>query len=164
MNDNSRVFLLRQLWIVNYSIKSSSNNLSNENIKHRCFCCLQDKTWTIFENIISLETPFLCFYYWDYLTNFWRNNWWPIINIVERLSYCALKICHFTEIIKAKYLRSNRYYQICEFLYLIRFTNNEIVFEWTLRKLWGTFFCEVYWQDFYPLNYKLWYCGTLLWI
>ena len=28
----SRVFLLRQLWIVNYYVKSSSNNLSNENI------------------------------------------------------------------------------------------------------------------------------------
>ena len=30
---NSRVFQLRQLWIVNYYVKSSSNNLSNENIK-----------------------------------------------------------------------------------------------------------------------------------
>ena len=29
---NSRVLLLRQLWIVNHSVKSSSNNLSNENI------------------------------------------------------------------------------------------------------------------------------------
>ena len=29
----SRVFLLSQLWIVNYYVKSSSNNLSNENIK-----------------------------------------------------------------------------------------------------------------------------------
>ena len=29
----SRVFLQRQLWIVNYYIKSLSNNLSNENIK-----------------------------------------------------------------------------------------------------------------------------------
>ena len=28
----SRVFLLRQLWIVNYYVKSSSNNLRNENI------------------------------------------------------------------------------------------------------------------------------------
>ena len=28
----SRVFLLRQLWIVNYDVKTSSNNLSNENI------------------------------------------------------------------------------------------------------------------------------------
>jgi hypothetical protein len=33
----SRVFLLRQLWIVNYYIKSSSNNLSNENIKTGVF-------------------------------------------------------------------------------------------------------------------------------
>ena len=30
----SRVFLLRQLWIVNYYIKSSPNNLSNENINN----------------------------------------------------------------------------------------------------------------------------------
>ena len=29
----SRVFLLRQLWFVNYYVKSSSNDLSNENIK-----------------------------------------------------------------------------------------------------------------------------------
>ena len=29
--DISRVFLLRQLWIVNYYVKSSSNNLSNKN-------------------------------------------------------------------------------------------------------------------------------------
>ena len=28
----SRVFLLRQLWNVNYYVKSSSNDLSNENI------------------------------------------------------------------------------------------------------------------------------------
>ena len=31
--DFSRVFLLGQLWIVNYYVKSLSNNLSNENIK-----------------------------------------------------------------------------------------------------------------------------------
>ena len=37
----SRVFLLRQLWIVNYYVKSSSNNLSNEKL---CLCCLQDET------------------------------------------------------------------------------------------------------------------------
>ena len=29
----SRVFLIRQLWIVNYHVKSSSNNFSYENIK-----------------------------------------------------------------------------------------------------------------------------------
>ena len=27
----------------------------------------------------------LCFHYWDYLTNFWRNNWRSIIDVVERL-------------------------------------------------------------------------------
>ena len=26
-----------------------------------------------------------CFRYWDFLTNFWRNNWQPIFDIVERL-------------------------------------------------------------------------------
>ena len=31
----SLVFLLRQLWIVNYYVRSSSNNLSNENIVSR---------------------------------------------------------------------------------------------------------------------------------
>ena len=29
----------------------------------------------------------LCFQYWDYLTNFWRHNWWSIIDVVERLAY-----------------------------------------------------------------------------
>ena len=29
----SRIFLQRQLWMVNYYVKISSNNLSNENIK-----------------------------------------------------------------------------------------------------------------------------------
>ena len=28
---------------------------------------------------------YLCFHYWDYLTNFWRNNWRSIIDVVERL-------------------------------------------------------------------------------
>ena len=32
-----RVFLLRQLWIVNYYVKSPSNNLSNEKINTLCF-------------------------------------------------------------------------------------------------------------------------------
>ena len=48
VNDISRVFLQRQLWIVNYGLsiiatKSSSKNLSNQN-KHLCLCCLQYKT------------------------------------------------------------------------------------------------------------------------
>ena len=34
----------------------------------------------------------LCFHYWDYLTNFWHNNWRSIIDVVERLcfSVCAI--------------------------------------------------------------------------
>ena len=26
-------------------------------------------------------------FFWYYLTNFWRNNWWSIIDVVERLSF-----------------------------------------------------------------------------
>ena len=32
----------------------------------------------------------LCFHYWDYLTNFWQNNWQSIIDAVERLCYNVL--------------------------------------------------------------------------
>ena len=28
--------------------------------------------------------PCLCFHYWDYLTNFWRNNWSFIIDVLSR--------------------------------------------------------------------------------
>ena len=38
----------------------------------------------------------LCFHYWDYLTNFWRNNWRFIVDAVERLCSC------------------NNYYEICQ--------------------------------------------------
>ena len=31
-----------------------------------------------------------CFHYWDFLTNFWCNNWRSIFDIVERLCYCEL--------------------------------------------------------------------------
>ena len=31
------------------------------------------------------KKQFLCFRNWDYLTNFWRNNWWSIIDVEERL-------------------------------------------------------------------------------
>ena len=41
--DYSRVVLLRQLWIVNYSIKSLSNNLSNEYINIGVFLVFKAK-------------------------------------------------------------------------------------------------------------------------
>ena len=98
----SRVFLLRQLWIVNYYVKNWSNHLSNENIplpKHCCFCCLQDKTWikmpkwTRFETLFLWKHQFFCFHYWYYLTKFWRNNWRSIIDLVKRLCYLRVKLC-----------------------------------------------------------------------
>ena len=55
-----------------------------------CFCCLQGKAWIkmpkwiIFEISFLWKHKFLCFHYWDYLTNFWRNNWRSIIDVVSR--------------------------------------------------------------------------------
>ena len=51
----SRVFILRQLWIVNYHVKSSSNNLSNENINSsfEFTFCLEDKRNTSVNVFIS---------------------------------------------------------------------------------------------------------------
>ena len=50
-----RVFLLRQLWIVDYHVKSSSNNLSNENINlsFELTFCLEDKRNTSVNVFIS---------------------------------------------------------------------------------------------------------------
>ena len=89
--DNSRVFLLRQLRIVNYSVKSSSNNLSYENInigvsvvfktKHELKC--QNELYLKY--LFSGNTRGFFFHYWDYLTNIWRNNWQFIFDGVEGL-------------------------------------------------------------------------------
>ena len=43
--------------------------------------------WTIFEISFLWKHQSSCFHYWDYLTNFCCNNWWSIIDIVERLCY-----------------------------------------------------------------------------
>ena len=47
----------------------------------------QNSKWTIFEISFLWKHQSLCFYYWDYLTNFWHNNWRSIIDLVERFSY-----------------------------------------------------------------------------
>ena len=74
-NNNRKVFLLRQLWIVNYSVKSLSNDLSNDintgvsvvfNTKRE----LKMPKCTIFEISFLWKHQFLCFHYRDYLTNF----------------------------------------------------------------------------------------------
>ena len=51
---NSRVFLLRQLWIVNYSVKSSLNNLSNENINTGVSVVFKTKGELRFKNELFL--------------------------------------------------------------------------------------------------------------
>ena len=88
---NSRVFLPCQLWIVNYYVKSLSNNLSNENIKTGAFREMIHISKIVHFGILipvwSWRQQCFCFHYWDYLTNFWRNNWQSIIDIVERLGY-----------------------------------------------------------------------------
>ena len=89
--------IAESFYYVNYGLsiitsKKLSNNLSNQN-KHLCFCCLQDKMWikmpkwTIFVISFLWKCRMFCFDYWDYLTNFWCNNWQSIIDVVERLSY-----------------------------------------------------------------------------
>ena len=86
--NNSRVFLLCQLWIVNYYIKNTSNNLSNEN-KYWWFFCLQDKMWikmpkwTIFvmsSDVFVLITE-------NFWRIFWRDNWRSLIGVVENFRY-----------------------------------------------------------------------------
>ena len=60
----SRVFLLRQLWIVNYSVKSSSNNLSNENINTGVSVVFKTKRELKCQNELFLkylETPVFMF-------------------------------------------------------------------------------------------------------
>ena len=32
----------------------------------------------------------LCFHYWDFLTNFWRNNWQSMFDFVERLCFSVI--------------------------------------------------------------------------
>ena len=45
----------------------------------------------------------LRFHYWDYLTNFWLDNWRSIIDIVERLSPNILLF--ITLILRRKYIK-----------------------------------------------------------
>ena len=39
-----------------------------------------------------LKTTETCFHYWNFLTNFWRNNWRSIFDVVERLWEKAKKL------------------------------------------------------------------------
>ena len=94
----SRVFLLHQLTLyINYgSSIFSSNNLSNTK-KHQS----------------------LCFHYWDYLTNFWRNKWRSIIDVVERLGYWVQMQSWFEEPNTLSFINDKNIgptYQVCYIL------------------------------------------------
>ena len=95
MSVKSRVFLLRQLWIVNYYAKSSSNNLSNENINTLCFQRNDPSKIVHFGILIHFlswrqqkhQCSVYAFVTEIFLTKFWRNNWRSIIDVVERLGF-----------------------------------------------------------------------------
>ena len=68
-----------------------------------------------------------CFHYWDYLMNFWRNNWRSIFDVVERLCYFHLYIsCHLA-VTKFKLMPL----PLCSFLIS---RNCKEVKKWTKRK------------------------------
>ena len=48
----------------------------------------------------------LCFHYWDFLTNFWCNNWRSIIDVVEKICYRAQKTALCT-IYQHRYIKFN---------------------------------------------------------
>ena len=82
----SRVFLQRQIWIINYYVKSWSKNLSKENINTGVSVVFK----TIPElkcqnNHFSGNTSFFVFIAENFWRDFGRNNWWSIFDIVERL-------------------------------------------------------------------------------
>ena len=93
----SQIFILRQLWIINYYSKSLSNNLSNESrntgvSREISFLHFDSRVWSGGQQ----KYQCLCFHYWDYLTNFWHNNWQSLIDVVERLNFCrGLDCCLF---------------------------------------------------------------------
>ena len=76
----------------------------------------QDKTWikmpkwTIFEVSFLWKHQCFCFYYWDYLTNIWRNNWWSTLDIVEGLGFRVAMV-----------LLSNRYTVVLGYVWNHRF-------------------------------------------
>jgi len=88
----SRVLLLRQIWIVNYYIKCSSDNLNNKNNKHWCFqrndisrtvhfgILIHVLSWNIYFRLLRKNTIWKS-------TIIWWNNWHSLFDGVEGLDY-----------------------------------------------------------------------------
>ena len=66
--DICKVFLLHQIWIVNYHVKSQSKNLSDENINAGVSMIFKTKSELKCQNKKFFWThQFLCFHYWEFL-------------------------------------------------------------------------------------------------
>jgi hypothetical protein len=95
----SQGFLLRQLWIVNYSVKCQSNNLSNENIntdisKEMIFqvqvhfgILIHILSWNIYFRLLRRNNELKINNLWQ---KFWHNNWQSIIDVVETSAFVGL--------------------------------------------------------------------------
>ena len=84
--------LLRQMFVKKLLIFSSLFLLSNLREKFQDKRWIKIPKWTIFEISFLWKHQSLNFHYWDYLTNFWRNNWQSIIDVVERLGFWLTSI------------------------------------------------------------------------
>ena len=67
--------------------KILSKILSNENKKTGVFGKIVCFGITIHMVLSWRQQKHQCFHYWDFLTNFWCNNWWSIFDVVERLCF-----------------------------------------------------------------------------
>ena len=86
----SRVFLLCQLWL--WIVKNSPiiTVMKTETIVFPEKWYFKNSSfWHSNSRFVCRQQKHhcLCFHYWDYLTNFWRNYWKSIIDVVERLGY-----------------------------------------------------------------------------
>ena len=91
--DISRVFLERQIWIVNYYFKSWSKNLINVSINTGVSVVIKTKSEIkCHSNSFSGNTSSFVFITENFWWDFWSNNWRSIFDIVKRLCYY---ICYF---------------------------------------------------------------------
>ena len=86
------------------------------------------------------QNQFSCFHYWDYLANFWRNNWPSIIDVVERIGlfvFCekskpSLALCHYllkrTKPVGCLVCQSDKsptHYIFCNFIFRQNYQNTK---------------------------------------
>ena len=90
------------LYYVNYGLSFITSKVRQiiSVIKNKNWCFQKNDTSKIvyFGILIHVSSwrqqkhQCLCFHYWYYLTNFWRNKWQSIIDVVETLCYCWIQM------------------------------------------------------------------------